>query len=116
MCLHNLGHGPAEWLVDNSVLQCDSVGLVYRLSKQMEDKDSTGLEWDSVVEGRDCGDGWVRVQNDGRFLPMVVSGCQVAIGILKGLLPPHQGGRPPPPPTERNREPYGGILAGIRPF
>jgi len=49
------------WLVDNSILLCNSEGLLYRNSKSMEDKDGTGVKWGSLVEGSDSGDGWIRV-------------------------------------------------------
>jgi len=56
--VHTYGN---TWRVDNSMLQSDTVGLGYRWSKQLNDKDElTTAEWWSLVKGIDTGDGWLQ--------------------------------------------------------
>jgi len=71
--------GEMEYLVqaaDRSRLPGDSVGIVYRFSKQLEDVDASATAvWGVVVSGVDEGDGWLRVGE--RYLPMEFGGTQV---------------------------------------
>jgi hypothetical protein len=65
------------YLVDNSVLNANSRGLGYRLSKNIEDRAPQGIHeyWNTVVNGIQESDGWVRVGD--RFLPMQLGGVTV---------------------------------------
>lgn len=66
-----------SYVVDNGQLQAHSVGIEYRLSKNLQHRDTTvlGPEWGSVVRGIDTGDGWLVVGD--RFLPMTLDGVKV---------------------------------------
>ncbi|CAK0804233.1 unnamed protein product, partial [Prorocentrum cordatum] len=64
------------YLVDNSALNASTRGLSYRRSKDMKDADGERFaEWNSIVNGVDDGDGWVRVGD--RFLPLQIGGAAV---------------------------------------
>jgi len=78
--------GDIEYLVDNSLLNASTAGLVLRCSKRIEDRDTHRDTqqplWGSIVVGRKDGKGnvgeassWLRVGK--RFLPMTVSGMPV---------------------------------------
>jgi len=69
--------GPMQFLVDNSMLMANALGLGYRNSKTLDDVSSNGdiAQWGSRVHGVDLGDGWLQVGN--RFLPMTVNGKTV---------------------------------------
>eukprot|EP00439_Symbiodinium_sp_Y106_P062750 s26_g9.t1 len=74
--------GPAEYLVDNSVLQAHAPGITFRFSKRMEDRDDLGelAAFGTSVLGIDEGDGWLRVQNphgEIRYLPTEIQGVTV---------------------------------------
>lgn len=66
-----------EYLVDNSELRADTVGLAFRCSKQVWDRDLqiAGPMWGETVAGFDQGDGWVKVGD--HFLPMELDGLSV---------------------------------------
>ena len=60
---------------DNTFLQCENAGVGYRLSKDLDNRDSGLAPWGCPIEGIDCKDGWLAVEH--RFLPIVVRGAQV---------------------------------------
>jgi hypothetical protein len=63
-------------LLDNSLYNSGSYGIIYRLSKDLEDKDAEQLaEWGSCVFGVDEGDGWFRVGS--LYLPVQLGGVPV---------------------------------------
>ncbi len=51
-----------SWRVDNTVLQADTLGLSYHLSKQLHDTLNIVAKWGMFVQGTDTGDGWLRTQ------------------------------------------------------
>lgn len=68
----------ADYLVQpiGDGLPRDSVGLVYRYTKMLEDVDSSATAvWGITITGVDEGDGWVRVGE--RYLPISINGTQV---------------------------------------
>jgi len=72
------GDGSAEMMVmvDNSLYESPSYGIIYRLSKDNEDKDAEQLaEWGTCVSGVDEGDGWFRVGS--LYLPVELGGVRV---------------------------------------
>eukprot|EP00927_Polykrikos_kofoidii_P002953 TRINITY_DN11174_c0_g1_i1.p1 TRINITY_DN11174_c0_g1~~TRINITY_DN11174_c0_g1_i1.p1 ORF type:complete len:1416 (+),score=263.14 TRINITY_DN11174_c0_g1_i1:217-4248(+) len=70
---------PVLYVVDNSKLHAPTAGLVYRLTKNLEDHDVCATtahpNWGSHIRGINEGDGWLRVAD--RYLPMSVNGAQV---------------------------------------
>lgn len=70
---------PREFIVDNQELCADTIGLAYRFSKNMldRDRDLPGPPWGSSVWGIDTGDGWVQV--GARFLPRELNGSAVMV-------------------------------------
>lgn len=57
-----LSHQNGVWRADNSQLGADTPGLQYRKSKDLNDRaDNPLLKWNSIIEGTDEGDGWVKV-------------------------------------------------------
>mmetsp|Transcript_76140 Transcript_76140/g.219971 ORF Transcript_76140/g.219971 Transcript_76140/m.219971 type:complete len:425 (+) Transcript_76140:104-1378(+) len=74
-----LGRAPLwrEYLVDNSALNADTVGLAFRRSKHSWDRDHTisGPKWGTTVAGVDEGDGWIRVGT--HYLPLDLGGTTV---------------------------------------
>jgi len=73
-----------EFLVDNTTLQAATIGLAYRRSKHLCDRDLAvpGPAWGVMVSGVDHGDGWLEVGE--HFLPMVLKGCSVLIPKAAG--------------------------------
>lgn len=70
--------GKADYVVQplGDGIPRESVGLVYRYTKRLEDVDSsTTAVWGVTVTGVDEGDGWVRVGE--RYLPIAINGTQV---------------------------------------
>lgn len=69
------------WLVDNSKLKATTRGISYRTSKDIIDKDPAAIvEWGSVVNGVDMGDGWLVVGESSswhNYLPFQVNGKDV---------------------------------------
>jgi len=77
------GLAKADYLVQalGDGLPRESVGLVYRYSKRLDDVDSSATAvWGVTVTGVDEQDGWVRVGE--RYLPIEINGIQVL--TLKG--------------------------------
>jgi len=75
--------GKADYVVQpiGDGLPRESVGLVYRYTKRLDDVDSGATAvWGVTITGVDEGDGWVRVGE--RYLPIEVNGTQVL--TLKG--------------------------------
>eukprot|EP00418_Pyrodinium_bahamense_P087811 CAMPEP_0179052878 /NCGR_PEP_ID=MMETSP0796-20121207/21981_1 /TAXON_ID=73915 /ORGANISM="Pyrodinium bahamense, Strain pbaha01" /LENGTH=282 /DNA_ID=CAMNT_0020749451 /DNA_START=67 /DNA_END=915 /DNA_ORIENTATION=- len=72
--------GPTgKFLVDNRRLKHKGPGLLWRLSKDVNDtvgKDRYAA-WGVVVDGRDSGDGWIQVGN--LYLPTRIHGVPVVI-------------------------------------
>lgn len=68
-------------------LMASTVGLTWRLSKHLGDRDKTRtpVPWGSTVVGIDEGDGWVKV--GGRYLPTSVRGAQT-LSIVGPAPPP----------------------------
>jgi len=68
-----------EFVVDNSNLKASTVGLAFRLSKNVGHRDRTleGPHWGDSVTGLDTGDGWVQVGR--RYLPRALSGQPVLL-------------------------------------
>ena len=68
-----------EFVVDNSNLKASTVGIAFRLSKNVDHRDRTleGPYWGDSVTGLDAGDGWVRVGR--RYLPRALSGQPVLL-------------------------------------
>jgi len=65
--------GGDNWMIDDP--SGNRRGVAYRLSKNMNDRDETrrGPQFQDVVSGIDCGDGWIRVQvqaNHAQSMPM----------------------------------------------
>eukprot|EP00929_Paragymnodinium_shiwhaense_P036103 TRINITY_DN19398_c0_g1_i1.p1 TRINITY_DN19398_c0_g1~~TRINITY_DN19398_c0_g1_i1.p1 ORF type:complete len:499 (+),score=138.73 TRINITY_DN19398_c0_g1_i1:96-1592(+) len=56
------------YLVDNTWLKANTERVAYRVSKRLDDYDTTGAAWGSTVTGVDEGDGWLRIGE--RYLPM----------------------------------------------
>jgi len=73
-----------RYLADNAQLQAETDGIVYRRSKQLDDRDTNATtahpHWGDLVAGADEGDGWLRVAD--RYLPMEVDGIKVLAPIL----------------------------------
>eukprot|EP00929_Paragymnodinium_shiwhaense_P016614 TRINITY_DN125111_c0_g1_i1.p1 TRINITY_DN125111_c0_g1~~TRINITY_DN125111_c0_g1_i1.p1 ORF type:complete len:355 (+),score=52.08 TRINITY_DN125111_c0_g1_i1:130-1194(+) len=64
------------FVVDNTQLGAKEDGLCYRLTKKLEDIDTTLIApWGSIVEGYDEGDGWLRVGSS--YLPTEIEGKPV---------------------------------------
>eukprot|EP00930_Biecheleria_cincta_P082353 TRINITY_DN72105_c0_g1_i1.p1 TRINITY_DN72105_c0_g1~~TRINITY_DN72105_c0_g1_i1.p1 ORF type:complete len:381 (+),score=61.97 TRINITY_DN72105_c0_g1_i1:165-1307(+) len=72
-----------DFVLDNSSLKADTIGLAYRRSKNHSDRDHTipGLEWGSGVTGLDEGDGWVQVGH--YFLPKELDNVAVLVPRTK---------------------------------
>ncbi|CAE8659720.1 unnamed protein product, partial [Polarella glacialis] len=80
-----------RYLVDNSQLQANSVGLGFRSKKQLDQlvASKTAI-WGEVMNGTDEGDGWLKV---GRyFLPMIINGTPVLTQCADSA---HQASRAP---------------------
>ena len=60
---------------DNTFMQAENAGVGYRLSKDLDNRDSELAPWGCLIEGIDCKDGWLAVEH--RFLPIVIRGAQV---------------------------------------
>jgi len=66
----------AAFYVDNREYKADSQGIGYRRSKDLDDKEPTRTAlWDSVIVGKDCRDGWIRVGS--LYLPEKLGGVRV---------------------------------------
>eukprot|EP00930_Biecheleria_cincta_P028930 TRINITY_DN20133_c0_g1_i2.p1 TRINITY_DN20133_c0_g1~~TRINITY_DN20133_c0_g1_i2.p1 ORF type:complete len:1123 (-),score=191.55 TRINITY_DN20133_c0_g1_i2:15-3383(-) len=76
VAVHMEDAGPKPYLVDNSLLNAGTEGLSYRFTKDLDDIDtSLTAKWNTIVEGVDEGDGWLRVGDC--YLPMSVGGITV---------------------------------------
>merc|ERR1712070_636679 len=68
-----------EYLVDNSLLQAETAGVTYRLSRNLDDRDmsaTTGcVPWGSKITGFNVGDGWFQVGD--RYLPTHIGGMSI---------------------------------------
>ena len=60
---------------DNTFMQAENVGVGYRRSKDLDNRDSELAPWGCPVVGIDCQDGWLAVEH--RFLPIYIRGVQV---------------------------------------
>eukprot|EP00930_Biecheleria_cincta_P035277 TRINITY_DN24266_c0_g1_i1.p1 TRINITY_DN24266_c0_g1~~TRINITY_DN24266_c0_g1_i1.p1 ORF type:complete len:235 (+),score=55.48 TRINITY_DN24266_c0_g1_i1:57-707(+) len=70
----------ATYRIDNTRLNSQTDGILYRFSKDLQDFDEELLaEWDSTVTGIDEGDGWLHV--GGRYLPLQIRGVQVLLRL-----------------------------------
>ena len=66
----------ASYWIDNSCLNSQTDGILFRFSKDLLDFDEEHLaEWGSIVTGIDEGDGWPHV--DERYLLLHIRGVQV---------------------------------------
>eukprot|EP00929_Paragymnodinium_shiwhaense_P119842 TRINITY_DN91753_c0_g1_i1.p1 TRINITY_DN91753_c0_g1~~TRINITY_DN91753_c0_g1_i1.p1 ORF type:complete len:525 (-),score=157.88 TRINITY_DN91753_c0_g1_i1:82-1656(-) len=74
------------YLVDNSVLKSTDNAVLYRISKQLDDKDPTGTSalFGSTVYGTDEGDGWLKVGN--RYLPINIRGSPVLVLLAQAAV------------------------------
>eukprot|EP00416_Gambierdiscus_australes_P035519 CAMPEP_0171096356 /NCGR_PEP_ID=MMETSP0766_2-20121228/44412_1 /TAXON_ID=439317 /ORGANISM="Gambierdiscus australes, Strain CAWD 149" /LENGTH=300 /DNA_ID=CAMNT_0011555321 /DNA_START=17 /DNA_END=919 /DNA_ORIENTATION=- len=74
---------PMQFLLDNSRLHYAGPGMRWRLSKDMRNSSDHYIEWGSLLEGADQGDGWVKV---GQFyLPTEIEGVKVLVATAKSL-------------------------------
>lgn len=68
-----------QYFINNAELQAATSGVVYRCSKQLEDRDTNLTtahpHWGDFVAGIDEGDGWLKVGD--RYLPIEVDGIKV---------------------------------------
>merc|ERR1712070_487625 len=68
-----------EYVVDNTMLQAESLGLVYRTSPNLQDRDTSAttgcVPWGSRITGFQKGQDWFQVGD--RYLPTAVSGISV---------------------------------------
>ena len=69
---------------DNTFLQAENAGVGYRLSKDLDNRDSGLAPWGCPIVGIDCKHGWFAVED--RFLPIVIRGVQVL--FREGRAPP----------------------------
>jgi len=74
-----------EFLVHNTELRADTVGLAFRKSKDPWDRDHSlpGPRWGTTVAGFDEGDGWVKVGR--HFLPLELGGANVLVQKIEPL-------------------------------
>lgn len=84
LALVSLTEGASSFIVDNSQLQARTNGLNMRTRKAMEDSSRSAVRvaaWGKIVNGTDCGDGWLQVNEGGKeyYLPMEVNGKRTVI-------------------------------------
>lgn len=55
--------GEREYVVENTHLQAPSEGMVYRASKNWNDRATQQVKWGETVRGHDEGDGWLKISS-----------------------------------------------------
>lgn len=104
-----------RYLVDNSRLRADTMGLALRTSKNLQDTEwriAQSARWGEVVVGREEDD-WLRVGD--HYLPLTVEGVRVVVPVSAEEILSQAAGSgagPSPSPSPGGRATRGSALSG----
>ncbi len=85
-----------SYKIDNSTLNSETNGILYRSSKDLQAIADSLAEWGSIVTGIDEGDGWLAVQD--KYLPFQIRETTVLT--------------PAPETPDKSKKPKKGIVPG----